>query len=100
MLQQRINNLGESIKEMQSHNFAIEDDVLEKLSVLRSFNEDVRQVRDGAQTQCRNLRQSIDANVVEHQRAISDQDDSRQLVQKLINLEQKLTDLRVEADRV
>jgi len=41
---------------MQSHNFAIEDDVLEKLSVLKSFNEDIKHVRDGAQTQCKNLK--------------------------------------------
>jgi hypothetical protein len=33
---------------MQSHNFDIEDDVLEKLSVLRSFNEESKVVRDGA----------------------------------------------------
>jgi hypothetical protein len=33
---------------MQSHNFNIEDDVLEKLSVLKSFNDDVKLVKDGA----------------------------------------------------
>jgi hypothetical protein len=48
LLQQRISSLGESIMEMQSHNFDIEDDVLEKLSVLRSFNEESKVVRDGA----------------------------------------------------
>ena len=68
--------MGHSIKNMQSHNFAIEDDVLEKLSVLKSFNEDIKHVRDGAQTQCKILKQQFDANVVEHQRAITDQDDS------------------------
>lgn len=48
--------------------------------MLRSFNEENKAVRDGAQNQCRNLRQSIDTNVAEHQRALSDEDESSQLL--------------------
>ena len=38
LLLQRISSLGENVKEMQRHNFGVEEDVLEKLSLLKEFN--------------------------------------------------------------
>lgn len=85
---------------MQQHNFNIEDDVLDKLTVLRDFNDEVHAVSEGAQKQNKTLRKTIDTSMAEHKRAIQEQDDTAKLQQMLVSLEKKLTDLRVEADNV
>ena len=40
----KIGQLGETIRRVQSNNFQIEDDVLEKLRLLKSFNDKLQQV--------------------------------------------------------
>lgn len=44
MLMVKIGQLSESIKHVQSNNFQIEDDVLEKLRLLKGFNDRLQQV--------------------------------------------------------
>lgn len=73
--------------EMQKHNFTIEDDVLEKLSLLKGFNDEVRAVSDGAQHQCKVLRQTINQNLAEHRHAVQDQEDTAALQKQLAQLE-------------
>ena len=41
MLMEKIGRLGETIRQVQSNNFSIEDTVLEKLRLLKDFNEQV-----------------------------------------------------------
>ena len=44
MLLVKIGQLGETIRRVQSNNFEIEDDVLEKLRLLKGFNDKLQQV--------------------------------------------------------
>lgn len=44
MLLTKIDQLGETIRRVQTMNFKIEDDVLEKLRLLKGFNDRLQQV--------------------------------------------------------
>jgi len=55
MLLVKIGQLGETIRHVQSNNFQIEDDVLEKLRLLKGFNDRLQQVSVQSAQQARQL---------------------------------------------
>ena len=50
LLLSKLLKLGDTIREVQEKNFAIEDDVLEKLRLLKNFNESLDHVNLQAQS--------------------------------------------------
>ena len=44
ILSMKIGNLGETIRQVQNQNFVIEDDVIERLRLLKGFNDQMEKV--------------------------------------------------------
>ena len=42
----KIGNLGETIRQVQNQNFVIEDDVIERLRLLKGFNDQMEKVNN------------------------------------------------------
>ena len=59
MLVTKIGQLGETIRRVQANNFEIEDDVLNKLRLLKGLNDQLQQVSSQSAQQSKNLRDSL-----------------------------------------
>ena len=59
MLLVKIGQLGNTIRQVQSNNFQIEDDVLGKLRLLKGFNDRLQEVSVQSAQQARNFRESL-----------------------------------------
>ena len=97
----KIGQLGETIRRVQSNNFQIEDDVLEKLRLLKSFNDKLQQVSVQSAQQARQLKDSLAQSQDERAQIVHEKTQRNdRLTDKLIGMETELTQLRIKADQV
>ena len=59
MLLLKIGKLGQTIRQVQANNFQIEDDVLEKLRLLKGFNDRLQQVSVQSAQQAKQFADSL-----------------------------------------
>jgi hypothetical protein len=55
LLLKKIGQLSDSVKSMQHRNFQIEDNVLDRLQLLRGFNDELRRASSASATQVEQL---------------------------------------------
>ena len=59
LLSIKIGKLGETIRQVQTQNFVIEDDVIERLRNLKGFNDQMEKVNNESQQTVKNLNASL-----------------------------------------
>ena len=88
MLLAKISQLGETIRKVQANNFEIEDDVLDKLRLLKGFNDKLQEVSAHSAQQARTLRESLSQSQDDRSRILSEKEaHNDQMSDKLIQME-------------
>jgi len=60
LLRRKIDTLSDNVSAMQEQNYAIEDNMLERLKVLKSFNEDMSSVSKNVEKENQDMRKELD----------------------------------------
>lgn len=60
MLRRKIDSLSDNVNAMQEQNFAVEDNMIERLSMLKSFNEEMTRVGKNVEQENESMRKAVD----------------------------------------
>jgi len=88
MLLVKIGQLGQTIKSVQANNFEIEDNILEKLRLLKGFNDKLQTVSQQSAQQTKSFQDSLAQSETNRTKILSEKaSENNALADKLLGME-------------
>ena len=60
LLRRKIDTLSDNVSAMQDQNYSIEDNMLERLKVLKNFNDDMQTISKNVEKENQDMRKNLD----------------------------------------
>lgn len=97
MLRRKIDTLSDNVSAMQDQNYAIEDNMLERLKVLKNFNEDMQGISKNVEKENENARKVLDDRRRAHEDYFANDHEVQELESKLKDNLENIDELRKKA---